>query len=248
MTTPLTPSPMGESPARKKWITSTDGPAGVSPTKGGGSLPHKAIGESSPSKTVEREMSASAKDDSEKHEDAKASAQDWEGGKDNGSSQGEDKVDETEEEVTSEAPKRRKTLVAIEDRKEHILVAGKWAGLGAVWKVNEVCMNVSVTKLMAHTGLTIVSQGQLMYCAVICGPCAKGDKVCYGINRHPCSQCMRGKKTCCLVEVKSKRLFPTLISGVNLTLISQRKFQLQEVQPGNKTEASGEGEAGGDGT
>ena len=112
VTTPLTPSPMGESPAHEKRITSADGPARVSPTKGGGSSPHKAIEESSPSKTVKRDMSASAKDDSEKRADAKALAQDREGGEDNGSSQGEDKV---EEEVTSEAPKRRKTLVAIED-------------------------------------------------------------------------------------------------------------------------------------
>ena len=137
VTTPLTPSPMGESPTRKKWITSADGPAGVS-------SPRKAIEESSPSKTVERDMSASAKDNSEKHAGAKASAQDREGGEDNGSSQGEDEV---EEEVTSEAPKRRKTLVAIEDEKEHILVAGKWAGLGAVRKANEVRVNVGITEI-----------------------------------------------------------------------------------------------------
>ena len=147
VTTPLTPLPMGESPACKKRITSADGPAGVSPTKGGGSSPHKAVEESSPSKTVKRDMSASAKDDSEKCADAKASAQDREGGEDNGSSQGEDEVDETEEEVTSEAPKRRKTLVAIKDEKEHILAAGKWAGLGAVRKANEVRVNVGITEI-----------------------------------------------------------------------------------------------------
>ena len=111
VTTPSTQSPMGESPVHKKRITSADRPAGVSPTKGGGSSPHKAIGELSPSKTVKQEMLASAKDDSEKREDVKASVQDREGGEDDGSSQGEDEM----EEVTSKAPKRRKTLVAIED-------------------------------------------------------------------------------------------------------------------------------------
>ena len=110
-------------------------------------MPRKAIGELSPSKTVEWEMLASAKDNSEKREDAKASAQDREGGEDDRSSQGEDKVDEMEEEVTSKAPKRRKTLVAIEDQKEHILAAGKWAGLGAIQKANEVGVNVSVTEV-----------------------------------------------------------------------------------------------------
>ena len=54
-------------------------------------------------------MSASANDDSEKHKDAKASAQDGEGGEDDRLSQGEDKVDKTEEEATSEAPRRQKT-------------------------------------------------------------------------------------------------------------------------------------------
>ena len=93
--------------AKKKRITPANGPTGVSPTKGGGlsprkaireSLPRKEIGESSLSKTVECEMSVSAKDDSEKREDARASAQDREGGKDDGLSQGEDEVDKTEEE------------------------------------------------------------------------------------------------------------------------------------------------------
>ena len=40
-----------------------------------------------------------------------------------------------------------KTLVAIEDEKEHILAAGKWAGLGAVRKANEVRVNVGITEI-----------------------------------------------------------------------------------------------------
>ena len=187
--------------------------------------PHKAIGESSPSKTIKRKMSASAKDDSEKREDTGESAQDREGGEDDSLSQGEDEVDKTEEEAMSEAPKRRKTQVAIEDQKEHILAVGKWAGLGAIWKANKVHMNMSGTKSMAQTGLTIVAQGQLVYRTIICGPCAKGNKVCYGIDGHPCGQCMRDKKTCHLVIVESKHLLPALIYGVKLMLITQKKFQ-----------------------
>ena len=96
---PSTPVPMGELPTckKKKRITPADGPTGVSPTKGGGSSPRKAIGELSPSKTIKHEMSVSAKDDSEKCEDARESAQDREGGEDDGSSQGEDEVDEMED-------------------------------------------------------------------------------------------------------------------------------------------------------
>ena len=62
-------------------------------------------------------------------------------------SQGEEEVDETQDEATSEALMRWKTRVAIEDQKTYILAPGKWAGLGAVWKANEVCVNVSGTTI-----------------------------------------------------------------------------------------------------
>ena len=75
-----------------------------------------------------------------------ASAQDGEGHEDDGLIQGEDKVDKTQDEVQNEAPTRQRTQVAIQDQKEHILSAGKWAGLGAIRKVNEIHMNVSGTK------------------------------------------------------------------------------------------------------
>lgn len=53
--------------------------------------------------------------------------------------------DEVQDEATvpGRAPMRWQTQVAIQDQKEHILSAGKWAGLGAVQKVNEVHVNVS---------------------------------------------------------------------------------------------------------
>ena len=52
-----------------------------------------------------------------------------------------------QDEVTSEAPTRQKTRVAIEDQKTYILAAGRWAGLGAIQKVNEVHVNVSGTAI-----------------------------------------------------------------------------------------------------
>ena len=75
------------------------------------------------------------------------SAQDGEDHKDDGSSQGEEEVDETQDEAMSEAPTRRKTRVAIKDKKTYILAVGKWAGLGAIQKANEVRMNVSGTAI-----------------------------------------------------------------------------------------------------
>ena len=56
------------------------------------------------------------------------------------SSQGEDEMDEM---PLPHAPARRGTQVAIQDTLEHALVAGKWAGLGAVRKANEVRVKVS---------------------------------------------------------------------------------------------------------
>ena len=52
-----------------------------------------------------------------------------------------------QDEATSKALTRRKTQVAIEDQKTYILAAGKWAGLGAIRKANEVCINVSGTAI-----------------------------------------------------------------------------------------------------
>ena len=63
---------------------------------------------------------------------SEASAQDGEDCEDDGSSQGEEEVDEMQDEATSKALTRRKTRVAIEDQKTYILAAGKWAGLGAI--------------------------------------------------------------------------------------------------------------------
>ena len=75
------------------------------------------------------------------------SASDGEDCEDDGLSQGEEEVDEMQDEATSKALTRRKTQVAIEDQKTYILAAGKWAGLGAVWKANKVCVNVSGTAI-----------------------------------------------------------------------------------------------------
>ena len=86
-------------------------------------------------------------DDHEGRAGSEVSAQDGEGCEDDGSSQGEEEVDETQDEVTSEAPTRWKTRVAIEDQKTYILAVGKWAGLGAVQKANKVCVNVSGTAI-----------------------------------------------------------------------------------------------------
>ena len=147
MNVPLTPVPMGESPAWRKRITPADGPVGVTPMKDGGSLPHKTIGGLLPDKTVERMRMALPKDNNGGHADGVASAQDGEDRKDDRSSQGEDEVDKMQDEAMSEALMRQKTQVAIEDQKEHILAVGKWAGLGAVWKVNEVHVNVSGTEI-----------------------------------------------------------------------------------------------------
>ena len=38
----------------------------------------------------------------------------------------------------------------------------------------------------------------------MCGPYAKGEKTCYGLDGHPCGQCMCDKKTCRGVAVESK--------------------------------------------
>ena len=76
-----------------------------------------------------------------------ASAKDGEDHEDDGSSQGEEEVDETQDEAMSKAPTMEKTRVAIKDQKTYILVVGKWAGLGAVRKVNEVRVNVSGTAI-----------------------------------------------------------------------------------------------------
>ena len=55
-------------------------------------------------------------------------------------SQGEDEMDEM---LTPCAPTRHGTQVAIQDMLEHVLVAGKWASLGAVCKANEIHVKVS---------------------------------------------------------------------------------------------------------
>ena len=146
MNTPSTPVLMGELPMRQKRITPANGPAGVMPTKVGGLLPHKTIRGSLPNKMVDWERSVSPNDNIGEHEDRVASAKDREGHEDDGLSQGEDKVDEMQDEAQNEAPMRWRTQVAIQDQKEHILLAGKWAGLGAIQKANEVCVNVSGTE------------------------------------------------------------------------------------------------------
>ena len=151
MNVPLTPVLTGESPARQKRLTPVDGPVGVTPTKVGGSsprkttggpLPNKATAGPLPNKMTDQKRTASPKDDNEGCVGSEASAQDGEDREDDGLNQGEEEVDEMQDDVTSEAPTRRKTQVAIEDQKTYILAAGKWAGLGAIRKVNEVCVNV----------------------------------------------------------------------------------------------------------
>ena len=103
-------------------------------------------------------------------------------------SQGEEEVDKT---PSPHAPTRHGMQVAIQDTLEHMLVAGKWAGLGAVRKVNEVRIKVSGFRPHQQARATKVClQGQLVYRSVMCGPCAKGDKTCYSLDGHPCGQCM----------------------------------------------------------
>ena len=59
------------------------------------------------------------------------------------SSQGEEEVDETLKTPSPCAPTRRGTQVAIQDTLEHVLVAGRWAGLGVVRRANEIHVKVS---------------------------------------------------------------------------------------------------------
>ena len=48
----------------------------------------------------------------------------------------------------------------------------------------------------------------------MCGPCAKGDKTCYGLDSHPCGQCMRDKKMCKEVAVEHKCCLYTWVTWV----------------------------------
>ena len=89
------------------------------------------------------------------------------------------------------APTRHGMQVAIQDMQEHALVAGKWASLGAVHKANVICVKVSELEpdWWARTTKGWF-QGQLVYRSIVCGPCLKGDKTCYGLNGQPCGQCI----------------------------------------------------------
>ena len=70
------------------------------------------------------------------------------------SDQGEDEPDDaTDGTTTPEAgPARRRTQVVEQDHKEHLLAAGKWFGLGAVRKANEIRINVSETPIARRRG------------------------------------------------------------------------------------------------
>ena len=63
------------------------------------------------------------------------------------SDQGEDKADDATDgtAMPEVVPARRGTQVVEQDRKEHLLAAGKWFGLSAVRKANEIYINVSET-------------------------------------------------------------------------------------------------------
>ena len=77
------------------------------------------------------------------------------------SSQGKEEVDEM---LLPRAPARHGTQVAVQDTLEHVLVAGKWAGLGAVCKANKV--HVKVSGLRPHRQVRVTEahfQGQLVY-------------------------------------------------------------------------------------
>ena len=118
------------------------------------------------------------------------------------SSQGEEEVDEM---LSPHAPAQHGTQVAVQDTLEHVLVAGKWAGLGAVRKANEVCVKVSGLRPHRQARVTEVHfQGQLVYRSIVCGPCTRGGKTCYRLNGHPCGQCMHDKKTCKEFVIESK--------------------------------------------
>ena len=56
----------------------------------------------------------------------------------------------------------------------------------------------------------------------MCGPCAKGDKICYGLDGHPCGQCMRNKKTCKEFAVESKCRLYTLETWIFDTDVSDK--------------------------
>ena len=68
---------------------------------------------------------------------------DNEGRDDTELSQGEEEVDKTLETPLSHAPTQCRMQVAIQDTLEHVLVAGRWASLEAVRKVNEIRVKVS---------------------------------------------------------------------------------------------------------
>ena len=136
------------------------------------------------------------------------------------SSQGKEEVDKT---LSPHAPTQRGMQVAIQDTLEHMLVAGKWAGLGVVHKVNEVHIKVSGFRPHWQARVTeVCSQGQLVYRSVVCRPCAKGDKTCYGLDGHPCGQCMRDKKMCREFTIESKCGFYTLETWIFDTDVSDK--------------------------
>ena len=68
-------------------------------------------------------------------------------------SQGKEEVDET---PLPHAPTQHGMQVVIQDTLEHVLVAGKWAGLGAVRKANEVRVKVSGFRPHRQAGATEV--------------------------------------------------------------------------------------------
>ena len=141
---PMTPVLTAESPVHRKRNTPVDGPM---PMKLGGSSPCKTTGGPLPDKTNERKRTASPEDNNDGRVGSEESAQDRGDCEDNGLSQGEEEVDETQDEATNEAPTWWKTQVAMQDQKEHVLTAGKWEGLGAMRKANKVHVNVSGTAI-----------------------------------------------------------------------------------------------------
>ena len=68
--------------------------------------------------------------------------------------QGEDKPDDAMDGTTTPeaGPARRRTQVAEQDRKEHLLAAGKWFGLGAMQKANEIRIDVSEAPVARRWG------------------------------------------------------------------------------------------------
>ena len=115
----------------------------MSPTKmGKGTSPGKGMpsGQETPSQLGGRASLEKQMGGGEDEPDASG-----EGSEDRGLSQGEDKVDETDNEVVTPGATAAwcGTQVAELDQQEFLLMGGKWAGKGAVRKVVEIQVNVS---------------------------------------------------------------------------------------------------------